>query len=96
MIIYWNVVIASQLGPPHKLALLLGLTAMLPLMEGIGSLLKFAQKWEVFICDFIVAMKVCQGQHYRLYSDNNTTFTDDEFCSFNALMVCNHQQIHLR
>ncbi len=39
--------------------LLIGLTTMLPLMEAIGSLLKFAQRQDVFIFDFIVAIKVC-------------------------------------
>jgi hypothetical protein len=83
------------LGLLTNLRLLLGLGVMLPLMEAIGSLLKFAQRWDAFIYDFIATLKVCQGQLCKLYS-NNTTFNIDEFCSPNGLMVCNHQQIHLQ
>jgi hypothetical protein len=64
-------------------------------MEEIGSLLKFAQRQDVFICNFIATVKVCQDQPYKLYS-NNTTFTSDEFQSLNGLIVCDHQQIHLK
>jgi hypothetical protein len=41
--------------------LLIGLVIMFPLMEVIGSLLKFAQRQYVFIFDFIAMVKVCQG-----------------------------------
>jgi hypothetical protein len=46
--------------------LLLGLPIVLPLMEAIGFLLKFAQKQDVFIFNFSIAKKVCQGQLYKL------------------------------
>jgi hypothetical protein len=84
-----------KLGLFANLHLLLGLVVMLPFMEAIGSLLKFPQRHDVSICNFITTMKVCQDQLYRLYS-NNTTFTSDEFWSLNGLMVCDHQQIHLK
>jgi hypothetical protein len=41
--------------------LLIGLVIMLPLMEAIGYLLKFAERQYVFISDFIAMVKVCQG-----------------------------------
>jgi len=85
-----------NLGLLTNLHLLLGIITMLPLMERIGSLSKFAQRQNVFICDFIVTMKVYQDQHYKLYSNNNIVFTSDEFWSLNGLMVCNHQQIHVK
>jgi hypothetical protein len=84
-----------KLGLLAKLHLLLGLAIMLPLMEAIGSFLKFAQRHDISICKFIPNVKVCQDQLYRLYS-NNTTFTSDEFRSLNGLMVRDHQQIHLK
>ncbi len=67
-----------KLGLLTKLHLLLGLDIVLPLMEAIGSLLKFAQRQDISICKFIPNVKVYQDQLYRLYS-NNTTFTNDEF-----------------
>jgi hypothetical protein len=79
-----------NLGLLTDLHLLFGLAIVLPLMEAFGSLLKFAQRWDVFIYDFIVVVKVCQGQFYRLYFNNNTAFINDELCSSNGSSVCNH------
>jgi hypothetical protein len=84
-----------KLGLLTDLHLLLGVVAILPLMEAIGSLLNFAQRWDVFIFNFIATVKIYQDQLYRLCS-NNTTFTNDEFQSLNGLVVCDHQQIHLK
>jgi hypothetical protein len=39
--------------------LLFGPIVVFPFMEAMQSLLKFAQKINAFICDFIIAMKVC-------------------------------------
>jgi hypothetical protein len=84
-----------KLGLLIDLHLLLRLVIVLPLMEAIGSLLKFAQRQDVPICDFIAIVKVYQGQLYKLYS-NNITFINDELWSLNGLMVCDHQQIHTK
>jgi hypothetical protein len=84
-----------KLGLLIDLHLFLGLVVVLPFMEAIDSLLKFAQRRDVSICNFITTMKVYQDQLYRLYS-NNTTFTSDEIWSLNGLIVCDHQQIHLK
>jgi hypothetical protein len=37
---------------------LLGLNAMMLLLEAIHFSIKFAQLMDVFVCDFIVAMKI--------------------------------------
>ncbi len=37
---------------------LLGLNAMMSLLEVVHSSIKFAQLMDVFVCDFIVAMKI--------------------------------------
>jgi hypothetical protein len=50
----------------------------LPLMETIGALLKFGQRQDVFINNFVVVVKVYHGQLYKLYCDNNALI-DDEF-----------------
>jgi hypothetical protein len=41
--------------------LLLGLACILQLMDTMWSFLKFAQRRDIFICDFIDVMKVCKG-----------------------------------
>jgi hypothetical protein len=40
---------------------LLGLTCVLPLLEAMQALSKFAQTQTTFICDFIFQIKVCQS-----------------------------------
>lgn len=42
-----------------KLLLLLGLASLLPMLESLGSLMKFAQSEDVFCSDMIVVVKVC-------------------------------------
>ena len=72
------------------------MTALLPLLEAIENLVSFAQKRDVYICDFLGALKVCQGQLYSMYEDRSTSFATDEFWSFKNLLECSHEQIHLR
>jgi hypothetical protein len=54
----------TNLGLLYDIHLLLGLNYVLLLFENMQSLLKFVQNKDIFICDFIDAMKICQGQLY--------------------------------
>jgi hypothetical protein len=45
---------------------LFGLAYVLPLMENMQSFLKFVQKRDIFICDFIAIVKVCSSHLYNL------------------------------
>jgi hypothetical protein len=69
---------------------LFGLVVMFPFMEAMQSLLKFAQKRNAFIYDFIIAMKVCKSQLYTLYCDNILSFQGYELWSFHGLIQCDH------
>lgn len=75
---------------------MLGMCALLPLLEAIDTLVNFAQRRDVYICDFVAAVKVCQGSLYRMYEDKATAFSSDEFWSFNNLLDCSHEQIHIK
>ncbi len=44
---------------------LLGLNAIMPLLEVVHSLIKFVQLHDVFVCDFIVVNKICEGIHIK-------------------------------
>lgn len=55
-------------------ATLLALPCILPMLECIHSLIKFAQQRNVFISDFIAAVKICQGELYMMYIDNATSY----------------------
>lgn len=44
--------------------MLLGLNVIMPLLETIHSLIKFAQPHDVFVCNFITTMKICEKDIY--------------------------------
>lgn len=60
----------------------MGITPFMPLLETVDVLVTFAQKRDIFIFDFVVALKICEGQLYSLYVDKCTSFGGDEFCAF--------------
>jgi hypothetical protein len=47
-----------------NLELIMGLLTILPLLDCVHSLIKFAQSRDVFMGDFINAMKMCQLELY--------------------------------
>ena len=75
---------------------LLGMCALLPLIECLDSLITFAQKQDVFICDFIGAVKVCEGQLYNMYNCHSRDFNTNEFFLFKSITEGTHDHIHTR
>ncbi len=56
---------------------ILGLQCVLPMLESVNALMKFAQVRDIFICDYndyIVAIKICQIDLYKMYIDPTTSF----------------------
>jgi hypothetical protein len=49
--------------------ILLRLACILPLLESMHVLIKFAQSKDVFVCDLVVPIKDCQGDVYNIYYD---------------------------
>ncbi len=49
--------------------LLLGLNVMMALLKVVHSLIKFTQLKDVFVCDFITTMKICEGDMYYMFYD---------------------------
>lgn len=58
---------------------LLGLASVVPLMEAIQSLTKFAQSRDVGISDFVAVVKQWHIQLYSLYMDPSIAFKGNEF-----------------
>ena len=48
---------------------LLALPCLMPLLDSVNSLMKFAQSNSVFISDYIVAVKICHSELFMMYSD---------------------------
>jgi hypothetical protein len=39
------------------------------MLELVHALIKFAQSKNVFVCDLVATIKVCQGDVYNMYYD---------------------------
>lgn len=48
------------------------------------------------MCDFVIAMKICQDKLYALYYDLTTAFRSPIFCQFNVLMDVRHENIIMK
>ncbi len=67
------------------LELIMRLHAIVPLVDFVHALIKLAQSCDVFVCNFIDAMKVCQLAFYWLYYDPYIKFDDPILYELNAL-----------
>jgi hypothetical protein len=56
------------------LHMLLGLSCLLPLLEVMHALIKFAQGRDIFICDFVTIVKNCQANLYMMYSNPSSNY----------------------
>ncbi len=59
-----------------QLELILSLHAIFLLLDSVHTLIKFPQSYDVFMCDFINVMKICQLEFYQLYNDSHSQFDD--------------------
>jgi hypothetical protein len=78
------------------LQILLGFAYILPLLKSMHVLIKFAKMKDVFVCDLVAAIKVCQGDLYNMYLEKSFNFTANTFWAFKSLFECNHENIHTK
>ncbi len=57
----------------------LGLACMIPMLESIQGLFKFAQIQDAYVCDFVVIVKSCERDLYRMYCDEQARYGDNDF-----------------
>ncbi len=57
--------------------------------------MKFAQFCNVFVCDFVSIMNICQDDFHKLYVDPLMVFKDDLFQNFHGLVETTHKEILL-
>jgi hypothetical protein len=50
----------------------------------------------MFVCDFIAIVRICEGEVYQLYCDNQCRFQGDVFTNFLALVNFVHENIYFR
>ncbi len=58
---HYAMYVQTNLGLLSNVHMLLGLECILLVMESMQPLLKFEQWGDIFMYDFIVTIKVCQG-----------------------------------
>ena len=75
---------------------LLGMLALLLLLEALDALICFAQAQNVFICDFIAALERCRGHIFTMCRNQGTRFRRDDFHAFNMLLALNHESIPMK
>jgi hypothetical protein len=85
----------SYLSLLINVEILLGLNAMMPLLEAVRFLIKFAQLRDVFVCDFIIAMKIYERDVYHMFCDSQSSFEGDVLINFKALINIAHDNINL-
>jgi hypothetical protein len=78
------------------LQILLGLAYVLPLLEFVHALIKFASMQDVFMCDLVVTIKVYQGDMYNMYLKQSSNFTTNTFWAFKSLLECRDENIHMK
>jgi hypothetical protein len=59
-------------------------------------LIKFAQMGDVFVCDLVATIKVCEGDLYNMYLEQSSNFNADTFWAFKSLLECKHENIHMK
>ncbi len=75
---------------------LLGMLALLPMLEAVDTLIQWAQKRDAFICDFVGALGICQTSLYTFYLNADTAFRKDKFHAYNQVLQCFHEQILMK
>ncbi len=71
--------------------LILSLHYILPFLELVHMLIKYAQRQDVYICDFVETIKMCKSKMYELYNDLECKFKDEVFNGFHIFLDGKHE-----
>jgi hypothetical protein len=66
---------------------LLALPSLLPLLESVNSLITFSQSRNVFVFDYVAAIKICQAELYEMYVDSTSSFMGGKFQLLNGILA---------
>lgn len=96
---HWDVDTITQVA--HNLELLcdlqvmLSLSCIMPMLEGLNELMKFSQSQECFVCYFVVALKLCQANLYYQYNEPHNAYLSDVFHGYwNLLNETSNVVVH--
>jgi hypothetical protein len=80
----------------YDVNLIISLSCLIHMLKIIHALIKFMQKLDVFVCDYVVAIKIFQRQFYFHYFDLATKYTFDVFKEFQYMVNDTHNIMHLK
>jgi hypothetical protein len=66
------------------------------MLEIIHVLIKFALKKDLFVCNYVVTIKICQGQLCTHYSNPITKYTSSVFKEFHDPVDYIHNTMHMK
>lgn len=72
---------------------LLSLSVFIPLVNAVHCLIKLSQGRDIFICDFLSAVKLCQAELARMFVDPETCFSKEDFPVFSDLVDLSSRDI---
>jgi hypothetical protein len=73
--------------------MLLGLFCLLPLLEVVNVLIKYAQGRDVFVCEFVATINIYQTNLYMMYLDPSGNYQCEHFQVFLDVMENNSNPI---
>ena len=74
---------------------ILGMSALLPLLCIVHSLTEFAQGQGLFVCNYVAAISCCIEGVQSLYTEESSSFSQEIFWDFNALLETRHDHVPL-
>ena len=75
---------------------LLSLACFIPMLNDVHCLIKLSQARDIFICDFMQSIKVCQNELAHMFIDLETAYGTVEFSRYKELVNVNSADIPLR
>jgi len=72
------------------------LACFIPLVNAVHSLMKLSQSHDIFVCDFMQAVKVCQHELAQLFVDASTAYGKEDFLQYCALISLENEDIRMQ
>jgi hypothetical protein len=76
--------------------IVLSLSSLIPMLKSLHQSTQLGQKRDVYICDYLDALKQCQANITAFYINDKSKYQHDVFWDFKALARLRHEAIPMR
>jgi hypothetical protein len=76
--------------------IVVSLSCLIPMLKSLHQLMQLGQKRDVYICDYLDALKRCQVDITAFYINDMTKFQHEVFWDFKAFTGLRHEAIPMR